>query len=407
MAALLFIVKDNIRIAFFPDSFLEVNGAAMTCKRLAGYAKEMDYPFLCVYGGHKNERKEDGSVTYIELKRSPVAIRLDEDLAYDPIFQRYVKQVMREITAFKPDVIHITGLNDVSIIGSYIGWKLDIPLVGSWHTNVHEFASSRLAKYIGFLPRSASNKITKLAEKAIMGGAIFYYKMPKVLLAPNEELVRRLAKGTGRETLPMLRGVDTKLFSPQKRTANDGIFRIGFVGRLRSEKNVRMLVEIEKKLLERGQKNFQFLVVGEGAERDYLEKNLKNATFTGFLEGDALSEAYANMDVFVFPSTTDAFGNVAQEAMASGVPPIVTDIGGPKFIVDHGITGWVAKDVTDFANHIEQMMQHPEIADEMKKAALKFASTRSWTSVFASVFDAYQRAYEIWQAQRKKSDDKI
>jgi len=407
MAAILFIVKENIRIAFFPDSFLEVNGAAMTCKRLAGYAKEMDYPFLCIYGGPHNERNEDGSVTYLQLKRSPVAIRLDEDLAYDPLFQRYVKKVMREITAFKPDVLHITGLNDVSIIGAYIGWKLNIPLVGSWHTNVHEFASSRLAKYIGFLPNAASKKITKLAEKAIMGGAIFYYKMPKVLLAPNAELVRRLAKGTRRETLPMLRGVDTELFSPKKRTVHDNIFRIGFVGRLRSEKNVRMLVEIEKQLTERGQKNFEFLVVGEGAEREYLEKNLRNAKLTGFLEGEALSEAYANMDVFVFPSTTDAFGNVAQEAMASGVPPIVTDIGGPKFIVDDGVTGWIAKDANGFADHIVKMMEHPELSNEMKTAALKFAATRSWKSVFASVYDAYQRAYEIWQEQRTTSDDKI
>ncbi len=303
----------------------------MTCKRLAGYAKEMDYPFLCVYGGPENARSQDGSVTYLELKRSPVSISLDEDLAYDPLFQRYTKKVLRELTAFKPDVIHITGVNDVSILASYIAWKLNIPLVGSWHTNVHEFASSRLEKYIGFLPGSVSKKITKATEKAIMGGAILYYKMPKVLLAPNEELIKRLAKGTGRETLPMLRGVDTELFSPKKRTVKDDIFRIGFVGRLRSEKNVRMLVDIERQLLEHGCEKFQFLIVGEGAEREYLEKNLKHKEMTGFLDGEALSEAYANMDVFVFPSVTDAFGNVTQEAMASGVPPIVTDIGARNF----------------------------------------------------------------------------
>lgn len=407
MAALFFTVKDNIRIAFFPDSFLEINGAAMTCKRLAGYAKEMDYSFLCVYGGPENARNVDGSVTYLELKRSPVSIRLDEDLAYDPLFQRYTKKVLRELTAFKPDVIHITGVNDVSILAAYIAWKLDIPLVGSWHTNVHEFASSRLEKYLGFLPRSASKKITKATEKAIMGGAILYYKMPKVLLAPNEELIKRLAKGTGRETLPMLRGVDTELFSPKKRTVNDNIFRIGFVGRLRSEKNVRMLVDIEKRLIENGCSNFEFLIVGEGAERDYLEKNLKHKVMTGFLDGEALSEAYANMDVFVFPSVTDAFGNVTQEAMASGVPPIVTDLGGPKFLVENGVTGWIAKDAAEFASHIEKMIKNPEIANGMKSAALEYASTRSWKSVFASVFDSYQRAYEIWQEQRKKADDKI
>src|SRR5690606_32605363 len=137
-AVLFFTVKKDIRIAFFPDSYLEVNGAAMTCQRLVGYAKENGYPFLCVYGGHKTQRSVDGSVTSLELKRSPVSFKLDEDLAYDPLFQRHTRKVMREIAAFKPDVIHITGLNDVSILGSYIGWKLDLPLVGSWHTNLHE-----------------------------------------------------------------------------------------------------------------------------------------------------------------------------------------------------------------------------------------------------------------------------
>lgn len=372
----------------------------MTCQRLVGYAKENGYPFLCVYGGHKTQRSVDGSVTSLELKRSPVSFKLDEDLAYDPLFQRHTRKVMREIAAFKPDVIHITGLNDVSILGSYIGWKLDLPLVGSWHTNLHEFAASRMSKYLRFLGANTVSKITGGAEKAIMSGAIYYYKMPKVLLVPNEELRERLEKGTNREARLMLRGVDTDLFSPAKRTANDDIFRIGFVGRLRSEKNVRMLVEIEKLLLEHGRTGFRFLVVGEGSEREHLEKNLKHAEFTGFLEGDALSEAYANMDVFVFPSTTDAFGNVAQEALASGVVPIVTNIGGPKFIVKDCVTGFVAKDAAEFTKHIEQLMDDPEMAGSMRSTGLEAASNRSWNSVFASVYDAYQRSRVIWAEQR-------
>lgn len=393
-------MKKDIRIAFFPDSYLEVNGAAMTCQRLVGYAKENGYPFLCIYGGHKTERKTDGSVTSLELKRSPLSFKLDEDLAYDPFFQRHSRKVMREIAAFKPDVIHITGLNDVSILGSYIGWKLDLPLVGSWHTNIHEFAASRMSKYLGFLGKEKVSKITGGAEKAILGGAVYYYKMPKVLLVPNEELRSHLEKGTNREARLMLRGVDTELFSPKKRTANDNIFRIGFVGRLRAEKNVRMLIDIEKLLLEHGRKDFQFLVVGEGSEHEYLEKHLKKAVFTGFLEGEKLSEAYANMDAFVFPSTTDAFGNVAQEALASGVVPIVTDMGGPKFIIQNGVTGFVAKDAAEFTKYIERLMDDPNEAEAMQKAGLDVVATRSWKNVFASVYDAYYRSREIWAEQR-------
>lgn len=384
-----------MRTAFFPDSYLEVNGAAMTSNRLTEYARKQGYPMLCVYAGKSADIREDGSVKYVQLKRSALSFKLDEDLAYDPAFQRHTSKVLKHLLEFQPDVIHITGLNDVSIVGAYLGWKLQIPIVGSWHTNIHEFAATRLAGFFRFLPRKAVSKILRFAEDSIMKGAVLYYKMPKVVLAPNRELIDRLARGTGRQSFLMGRGVDTEVFSPNKRTVNDGVFRLGSVGRLRPEKNVRRLVEIEKAMLERGLDNFEFLVVGEGSEREYLERKLKNAKFTGFLSGDELAEAYANMDVFLFPSETDAFGNVAQEAMASGVPAIVSDIGGPKFIVDPGKTGFVASSVGEFVNAIEKLMREPQILAEMRVAARESAQERSWDSVFEKVYEAYETAYKI------------
>ena len=87
----------------------------MTSQRLTGYAQRKGYPFLCVHAGKKSELRQDGSVTYLSLKRSPASFKLDEDLAYDPLFQRHTNRVLRALLDFKPDVIHITGLNDVSI----------------------------------------------------------------------------------------------------------------------------------------------------------------------------------------------------------------------------------------------------------------------------------------------------
>jgi phosphatidylinositol alpha 1,6-mannosyltransferase len=388
-------VSNQIRSAFFPDSYLEVNGAAMTSKRLTEYAKRHGFPFLCVHADKKTQVTQDGSISYLALKRSPVAFSLDEDLAYDPLFQRHTGKVLREIVKFKPDVIHITGLNDISIVGAYLAWKLQIPLVGSWHTNIHEFAASRLGKMLRFLPDAFVKKITGFAERKIMYGAIQYYRMPKVVLSPNQELIDALGKGTKRVSRLMSRGVDTEKFSPEKRTLNDGIFRLGFVGRLRSEKNVRLLVSLEKELLAAGKTNFKFLIVGEGTEREFLEKNMAHAEFTGFLDGEELSSAYANMDLFVFPSETDAFGNVAQEANASGVPAIVTDLGGPKFIVRHGETGFVAKDLDDFTRYTIELMDDPERLGEMKRRSRENAMSRSWDAVFESVYAAYYEAVEI------------
>jgi len=390
-----------LRIAFFPDSYVEVNGAAMTSQRLTAYAKKKNFPYLCIHAAKKEETRQEGSVTFMSLRRSPLSFSLDEELAYDPFFQRHVRKVEKQLLDFDADVIHITGLNDVSIIGAYLGWKYQIPLLGSWHTNIHEFASHRLQILLRFLPDGFVKKITGLAERKILDGAVLYYKMPKVVLAPNEELISILAEGTHRRSQIMARGVDTELFSPAHRTVDDGIFRIGFVGRLRAEKNVRMFADLERELIACGRNSFKFQIVGEGSERGYLEQNMKHAEFPGFLDGKDLSTAYANFDLFIFPSKTDAYGNVAQEAFASSVPVIVTDVGGPKFLVEHGKTGFIARDLNEFVAHTERLMDDRELLAEMKKNARDAAMSKSWDAVFDSVYDGYRLAYDLQKNKKK------
>lgn len=388
------------RVAFFPDSFLEVNGVAMTSKRLIGYAKRHGYPYLCIHAGKKTESSTDETIKYLSLKRSVASLPMDEDLKYDPLFQRHTNRVLRALLDFKPDVIHITGLNDVSIVGAYLSWKLQIPMVGSWHTNLHEFAARRLTRMFRFLPQKTLDSMTGFAERKIMDGAVLYYRMPKVILSPNAELVDLLAKGTNRTSRLMTRGVDTDKFAPEKRTVQDDTFRFGFVGRLRAEKNVRLLADLEKKLLEAGKTNFKIVVVGEGNEREWLEKNMTRGEFTGFLDGEKLSEAYANMDVFVFPSETDAFGNVAQEANASGVPAIVTNQGGPKFIIKHNESGFIAENADDFLKYALLLMDDAEKLAELKRKSRAAAMSSSWDAVFEAVYDAYREAIEITERQK-------
>ena len=394
--------EKTLRVAFFPDSYLEINGAALTSRKLAEFAKKRNYPFLCVYAGEKTEITTDNQFIDLSLKRSPISFKLDEALKYDPLFNRHLNTVRNELEKFRPQVIHITGLNDVSIIGAILSHQFQIPMLGSWHTNVHEFAATRLNKLFGFLPENIRRSLTGFAGRKILAGTMLYYKMPKVILAPNDELINLLSSGTKRSVLLMSRGVNTETFSPRKRTVpQNGIFRFGFVGRLRAEKNVRMLADLEKKLLEAGKTNFKFLIVGEGSEREWLEQNLKNADFTGFLEGEKLAEAYANMDVFVFPSETDTFGNVIQEANASGVPAIVTASGGPKFIVRHGETGFIAQTFEDFAKFSLELMNDKEKLAKMKKISREFSQSRSWDAVFEKVYEGYEAAYAMRSPKMK------
>ena len=108
----------------------------------------------------------------------------------------------------------------------------------------------------------------------------------------------------------------------------------------------------------KGQEKFRFLIVGHGGEENWLRERLHRAEFTGVLRGEELARAYANMDLFVFPSHTDTFGNVVLEALASGVPAIVTPDGGPSTIVRDGETGRIAPD-DRFASAIAAILANP------------------------------------------------
>lgn len=373
----------------------------MTCRRLADHAADKGIEMLVIYGGAEEERRRDRSVEYWQIKRSLLSFPLDEGLAYDPIFFKNHGRIGREIKEFAPNVIHITGINDLSIAGTYISWRQDIRLIASWHTNVHQFAARRIARRIGAMP--GGNYIASAAEDQILRGLMLFHKIPKMTLAPNIELVDLLANKTGRDARLMERGVDTELFDPKRRTVNDNIFRIGFVGRLRAEKNVMALVDIENKLIEANVSNYRFLIVGEGNERHMLERKLKRAEFTGFLSGKQLAEAYANMDVFVFPSETDSFGNVAREANASGVPSIVTSKGGTQYVIEDGKTGFVASDIDDFAARTIELINDPAALETMRRNSREFAAGRTWEAVFDGVIDAYKAVIAMPETPPRKN----
>lgn len=236
---------------------------------------------------------------------------------------------------------------------------------------------------LSFLPVDARTALAALVERFVLRISLWFYGRGDVLLAPNREMI---------DLLLMERGIDTDLFHPSRRTRTDDTFVMGFVGRLQPEKNVRFLARIEGALLRAGYDNFRFLIAGRGDERPWLEANLRRAEFAGVLSSIALAEAYANMDLFVFPSHTDTYANVILEAAASGVPSIVTHSGGPKFLVEQGVDGFVARDEDDFCSHVIRIVADRDLHRRMKLAAREKSLDRSWNRVFEKVYDTYSVA---------------
>jgi len=378
------------RVAYFPDSFHEVNGVAHTSRHFEAFARRHNLPFLCVRAGDRaNALEEDGNVWTLELPRGFLSFALEKDLRFDPAFLRHIPLIGEVLDRFKPDLLHITGPSEVGMLGARLAYEMELPLAASWHTNVHEYLARRSDWFLKLLPKQ-SMVTEQTIEDLTLAAAAKFYSMAKVLFAPNLELCALLERATRRPCHLMPRGVDAQLFTPEmrKREPGDRDHVLGFVGRLSVEKNVALLVQVQQELEEMGHKSFRFLIVGHGGDEAWLRERLPKAEFAGVLRGEALSTAYANMDLFVFPSHTDTFGNVVLEALASGVPAIVTPDGGPKTIVRDGVTGRIAEDAS-FAEAVASILGNPELHVEMRQAARAHAMTMSWDAVFEGVYSAY------------------
>ena len=378
------------RVAYFPDSFMEINGVARTSQHLVSFARDRALPFLCVHAGLANRTLQpSATLTRVELQRGRMSYGLERDLRFDLRLWRYTGAVGAQIDAFGADLVHITGPSDVGQLGAYLAYSMGIPLVASWHTNVHEFAEARLASTLSWAPAGIRRRVPAAAGRQALKLVLDFYRMARVLLAPNEDLADLLRHATHRPVHLMTRGVDTRLFTPLRRDRTNSEFVIGYVGRLSPEKNVRLLAALETALVEQRAPLFRFLIVGDGSERSWLESKMTRAEFTGVLTGEALARAYANLDLFVFPSTTDTYGNVVQEAAASGVPLIVTGAGGPRFLVREGVTGFVRDTLEGQIDAVLGIMRNPARGAAMGIAARESAKAASWPRVFERVYDAY------------------
>jgi len=377
------------RIAFFPDSFHEVNGVAHTSRNFEAFARRRNMTFLCVRAGNRVDAlRREGDLWTLELARSRIAISLERDLSFDPVFVRHAELIERTLREFRPEIIHVTGPSELGLLGAWFAWKLKIPLAASWHTNVHEYAGRRmrwLSRHLG----SAGHIVEQWAQDGSFEAATRFYRMARVLYAPNPPLCELLTRQTGRPCHLMQRGVDTEMFTPAKRlqAREERQPVLGYVGRLSAEKNVDLLPRVRNELQALGWSP-RWLIVGHGSDEEMLRREFGDAALTGVLRGEDLARAYAAMDLLVFPSHTDTFGNVVLEALASGVPAIVTPHGGPAHIVQDGVTGRVVRD-EEFARTIAEVLSKPQEMEAMRRAAREYAMGCSWDTVFERVLAAY------------------
>lgn len=218
-------------------------------------------------------------------------------------------QIAQRLDAVAPDCIHIATEGPIGHLARSYCLRRKRPFTTSFHTKFPEYLSARMP----------------IPERWTYAYLRWFHNAGSALMVTTETLEQELTAWGFRNIQRWARGVDAELFRPRPSVFDLPRPIFLYVGRVAVEKNLEAFLGLDLP----GTK----VVVGHGPQLPALQARYPRAVFTGAKEGEALAEAFASADVFVFPSLTDTFGIVLLEALACGVPVAAFPVTGPKDVI--------------------------------------------------------------------------
>ncbi|MGH3796558.1 MAG: glycosyltransferase family 4 protein [Pseudonocardiaceae bacterium] len=367
----------GMRVAIVSETFLPVvNGVTNSVLRVVDHLVRCGHQPMVIAPGVGPDTYQGAPVVRVPAVDLPVVDSMPIGIP--------TRKVLTALRDFQPDVVHLAAPAVVGARGLWAARRLGVPTVAVYQTDVAGFADSY---GLGFAARTAwrwtrvlhSAADRTLAPSSAAAAALIDHGIPRV---------HRWA-----------RGVDTARFRPSRRNeqlrarlAPNGELLVGFVGRLAPEKKVLRLAALQDV------PGIRLVVVGDGPDRRKLAKRLPAAAFLGFMTGDELAEAYASLDVFVHTGPFETFCQAVQEALASGLPVIAPDAGGPRDLVVPG-TGFLlpetwksdADEVFGEAlrGAVRTLAGDPELRARWGAAARRSVLHRTWPAVCDELLGHY------------------
>lgn len=356
--------------AWFTDTLDDINGVSTTIQKMASATTALGHDLIVMVS---REQVADLNIPFKNF--DPVGtFELPEyelqRLSFPPvlpIIDYLERENFSEVIISTPGPVGLAAFCAAKVLG--------LPTIGIYHTDFPQYV--RMLTEDGFMETLTWNFMHW-----------FYSQMDLVYV--NSEHYRRcwMERGLAEEKIRILpRGLDTQFFHPEKRDPHSWENRglksgeVGalYVGRISREKNLDLLAAAFRRLLARGVK-VRPLFVGDGPYLSTMKELLPEGIFVGTLQGEELATAYASADFFVFPSTTDTFGNVVIEAQASGLPVIVSNAGGPKDLVGHEQDGLVTKalDLDVLTEAMRRLIDDEPLRKAWSLAARERVSERNW-----------------------------
>ena len=370
------------RVLLYSGSYNHItDGVTLTLNRLVTYLESHGVEVLVVAPTTRNPEL-DGAGTFAPAPSIPAPGRKEYRMG------TLIPPALRHrMTSFKPDVIHVATPDLLGRWTMSYGRRKQIPIVTTYHTDF----TSYLSYYnLDFL------------ESPLIKYLRYFYSRCDLVCVPSQSMINELGKrGIDGNMRIWARGVETDRFSPTHRSIEwrrglgvaDGIPLITYVGRLVQEKNIHLLAEVHNRLNQR-QIPHKFMIVGEGPERAALQAELPGQIFTGHLRGQQLARAYASSDIFFFPSTTETFGNVVLEGMASGLPSVCAVATGSSDLVIDGQTGFLTpvEEIEQITAQTVQLAVDPILRAAMGWNARQEAENYRWEVILQKMVQYYCEA---------------
>jgi len=364
-----------VRVTMVAESFLpRVNGVSGSILRAARHLVARDHHVDIIAPAPAPSHLLEGP--RVHSVRSVTIPGMAVDLGYAT-----TGRLSSLLDQLEPDVVHLASPLVLGHQVLRVARQADLPTVAVYQTDISGFArhyrlttAARLADAL--IRRVHSHSDLTLAPSTASRDYLVHLGVPHVRMWG--------------------RGVDSEQFDPARRsdrlrqqwTAGESRVIVGYIGRLAPEKRVEMLAAVTS------DPRIHLVIVGDGPQRNELRDLLPQATFTGLLTGADLGAAAASMDVIVAPGERETFCQVVQEAMASGVPVVAPDIGGPRDLIDHGITGllYAPGDVSAMARNVSRLIENPLERAVMGRRGRAFVAGRTWERTGDELIDHYRTA---------------
>lgn len=374
--------KDEINVAHFTDTFYEINGIAATLQQQLRIAKATGKQLTVMTCEEMTHTPMDGVRRF-----EPIGIRNLPEYPEQKLYYPPFLDMLRFCYEGRFTHLHSATPGPIGLSALAIAHILKLPIVGTYHTS--------LPQYAGYLTNDSA--IEELMWKYVL----WYYNQMDFIYVPSKSTGDELTlRGVSAHKIRLFpRGVDIRRFHPSKRDLpflqqyiNVDTFKLLYVGRVSKEKNLPMLAQVFRQISQSTDR-VSLVVAGDGPYLAEMKRELAGTpcSFTGCIMGEELAKLYATCDLFVFPSTTDTFGNVVLEAQASQLPVVVTDTGGPHENVIPEKTGIVvpADNPTALTSAINSFINDRRKLKQMGKTARQYAEDRPFDKAFEQTWRMY------------------